>query len=170
MSTGVAVRNLLLNGQAGPRVNPTQHPQSTGLPPSTWYLPGGRCFDAEWVDWVILIQSLQGAPTTASIRFGFEIGLPTTHGDVQPQPAPGTYNFSYTDAYPAWQPISVNSHPHMLPDGPWPAVAADETLTGEVMLLRRIRGGVNHRVRVDSSYTGGTNPAFILTVEQIQRY
>lgn len=170
MSTGVVIQNIMLNGQAGPKAVPTDNPQVTGLPGSSWYIPGGLTLACDWVEWIVIVQSLQGAPTTARFNLGFEMGVTTSFGNEQPQASPGTYNFSYTDARPYWQSFRATDYPDLLPDGEWPEDMATQATSLPLMVKRRVRGGFRHRLRVTTFYSGGTSPAFLLTVHQNQRY
>lgn len=169
MSVGVTITNILLNGQTGPRATPTDNPQ-TNTPPPSWYIPGGRTLECEWVEWIVIVQSLQGAPTAATFNLGYEMGVTTSFGNEQPQASPGTYNFSYTDARPYWQGFRAADYPDLLPDGDWPENLATHTTVLPLMLKRRVRGGFLHRLRVTTTMTGGTDPDFLLTVHQNQRY
>lgn len=65
---------------------------------------------------------------------------------------------------------AVRALPLEVPDGDWPSPLADETLAAPVLYLRRILGGFSHRLAITPSFTGGSSPGFVMSLECETRY
>lgn len=170
----ISVRNLFLNGQAGPRDKPGVT-LDTPIPVTPFYLPTMRTRNADETVWKILIQSLEGSPTAASLFMRFEGGLSTSGGDLTPPEGIGVYppngeRYYWTDLRPQWTVLDGDTHRALLPDGDFPKVVASGTMTLPILYIKRIKGGFDHRLRINPSYTDGTTPAFKMTIEAETRY
>lgn len=154
----IAVRNVLLSGQRGPRTDQ--------IATSTFYTPEIRADAAEETLYKFALEALEGAPTTASFTVRFQIALRTSRGVM----GQGLGEDNYTDKAPIWVTINADTHRDLLPDGDWPTRLANQTTTLPLLIVRRIRGGFSHRLAITPTYAGGTNPAFVMSCENELRY
>lgn len=143
----IVCRNVLLSGQTQPRGT------ATGTNPNPFYFPEHRAWWCDDTIYTIVVQSVVGAPTTATLTARFQIAQPTTAGQQ------GGSN--YVDTVYVWADAPSDS-------GQWPVVIADQTAVNVVKTFR-IAGGISHRLVLDTAFTGGTTPAFVLTVESKMR-
>ena len=142
----IVLRNLLMSNQPFPGVSAPAA--------GAWvYSPIIRTEAALEVLYNVGVNGLDGAPTTARLEMKFQSVLQTNGTIIDGSPQ----YFDLTD-------------PAMLPDGNWPDPLANETLVAPVSVIRRIKGGIRHRLAWRMTFTGGTTPAFRLTIEQLQRY
>lgn len=138
-----------MSGQKGTRIDQ--------VATSTFYLPEFRASAAEEIVYKFAIERLDGAPTSASLQVFFEAAMRTTGGAVGDQS-------DFTDANPIWRTLNAMDDAHLLPDGDWPTRMANQATTfprGPV--IRTIKGGFSHRLRIVPSYSGGTAPAFVMS-------
>lgn len=149
-----------MSGQCGPRtdVNKTS-------PYTTAEIRADAAVDTIYR---ITIEDVTGAPTSARLFVRFQIGQRTS-GGIIPGLA-GAEPDPQTDNRPLWTTINANSHPDMLPDGDWPTRAWRSEDGGPYTITRRIRGGGSHRLWINPSLVGGTDPGIILTIETETRY
>lgn len=114
---------------------------------------------AKEVQWAILVESITGAPTTASLAAKFQVGAYEYGG----------YNIDYEPNADVvtWQDVAAADGftGHLLLDGAWPAPLADQTLSTRRFVVRRLRLAFPGLVRVvmTPTFTGGTSPAFNVT-------
>ncbi|NDK91021.1 hypothetical protein GYA93_15725 [Gordonia desulfuricans] len=152
----IVCENILLSGQRGPRIDQ--------IATSTFYLPPIRAEAAEDVVYEFSIETLEGAPASASLGVFFEAAIRTTGGAVGDQS-------DFTDANPMWRQLNAMDDGALLLDGDWPTRMANQATTfPRGPIVRRIKGGVTHRLRVTPSYSGGTSPAFVMSCTAKVRY
>lgn len=127
MDAVITSYSQLLNAQA--------HPVPTTIPISgagifTPRLQAAR--SAQEVVWSILVEKVVGAPTTASLTLAFQGGFRTTRGDVTPPAGVGQgvgNRYNMTDVYQQWFTLNADRDQGFLPDGDFPPVAADQTVS-----------------------------------------
>lgn len=158
----ITCHGLLLNNQRGPVYN-----VATGADYGLPEIRGAR--SAVETVYKIAVESVVGAPTTASLTFQPQGALTTSNGG-------GESGQNWLDTGdPLWTDLTYDEYPSLLPDGPFPLVVADHTYAPATpasrrLLFRRIRGGFSHRLLVKQLFTGGTSPGFNITVEYEIRY
>lgn len=165
----VSMRSVLLNGQPGP-IRGT-------LPTSgvTFYTPrirGAR--SAKEVVWKILVESVAGSPTTATLGLAFQAGISTSKGNQTPPVGTGDgeggQRYYFTDVAPQYATLNDDEHAALMPDGDFPVVAADQTLAAAKLYVKRVVGGFDQRLAITPTFSGGTSPQFILSIEIEVRY
>lgn len=154
----IAVRNVILSGQRGPRADQ--------IASGTFYTPEVRADAADETLYKFLVESLEGAPTSASLRVWFQVAMRTTGGVV----GEGLGQDNFTDKKPVWVTINAVDQEHLLPDGDWPTRMANQATSPPRMVMRRIKGGMSHRLAIQVVYSGGTTPAFVMSCENEVRY
>lgn len=137
--------NLLLNGQSRS---------------ASFDFPWCRADFARHVMYLVTVESLAGTPTQATIQLGFSLFQPTTGGGG---------NFEFRNPGGVWQPVTMDDHAGLLPDGDWPAVVADEASTLPLTVGRRIVGATFHKLVATISFVGGASPSFKLSARQVQQ-
>lgn len=155
----ITVRNMLLNGQYGQR--------SAAEGAGTYYFPIMRTNAAVETVYAVTIERLVGAPSSARLQLFFQSVQSTSQGIDSSN--------NVTDLKPLPFTLNADDHRDLLPDGDWPTTVADQTMTttvgaSSIHLIRRIKGGFQHRLGFTQSFTGGTTPAFVMTIEQQVRY
>lgn len=165
----VSVRSVLLNGQPGPIRGTIP---ATGV---TFYTPrirGAR--SAQEVVWKICVESVLGSPTTASLAMAFQAGISTSQGNQTPPSGVGDgeggNRYYFTDVAPQYQTLNDDEHGTLLKDGDFPIVLADQTLAAPKLFIKRVVGGFDQRLAITPTYSGGTSPQFIMTIEIEVRY
>lgn len=143
----IVCRNVLLNGQTQP-VN-----TSGGTNPNPFYFPEHRAWWAEDIVYTIVVESVVGAPTAATATARFQAMQGTTQG------LQSVGDEHVNDVTPVWADIASDE---------WPVVVGTQASVNQMTVLR-IKGGISHRLVLDFSFTGGTSPAFILSVESKMR-
>lgn len=151
----ITCRNVLLSGQTGPQEN--------AAATSVFYTPEIRSQGAVETLYKFVVEDVVGSPSSASLTVAWQAALRTTMGNVGD-------TTDFTDANPVWVTIAAASYAAILPDGDWPSPLADETLAAPVLYLRRILGGFSHRLAITPSFTGGTSPGFVMSLECETRY
>lgn len=149
----ITVRNILLSGQKGPF--------GTAEGSGTFYFPTCWSEAAQETVYQFSVEAVGGAPTSALLTAKFQSIQKTSQGNLAN---------SWTFMNPQYFDLAAAGNAGLLPDGDWPAVMADETLAGPVSFIRRIRGGFPHRLAFTQTFTGGTEPYFYMTIEQLIRY
>lgn len=161
----ISVRNVLLNGQPGPKAGV--------IPTGRFNTPTIRARTATETVWKILVQSIDGAPTSAILTARFEAGIGTSFGNATPPAGVGVGvggQYYWTDLHPTWQILDADQHAGLLPDGDFPTQLANQTLAAPVLYIKRVVGGFDHRLSINPFYSGGTSPAFQLSIEAEVRY
>jgi hypothetical protein len=81
----------------------------------------------------ILVERVTGAPTTASLYLGIQGGFRTTKGDTTPPAGVGggvgSNRYNFADVAQQWFTLDAEQDGAYLPDGNFPIVAADQTLS-----------------------------------------
>ncbi|WP_210492275.1 hypothetical protein [Patulibacter sp. SYSU D01012] len=120
--------SVLLNGQA--------HPQPGAVPVSgqaivTPRIQAARA--AKEVVWTVLVERLDGAPTTAGLYMAFQGGVRTTRGADTPPAGVGggvgTNRYNFTDVAQQWFTLNADRDAAFLPDGDFPPTVADQTMS-----------------------------------------
>lgn len=154
----LACRNVILSGQRGP--------QKDAIAVAAFTTPEIRADAATETLYKFVVEAVEGAPTSALLTVAFQAAHRTTGGVV----GQGVGQDNFTDRKPVWQTLNSDEHRDLLPDGDWPTLLADQTLAAPVVFFRRIRGGMSHRLLITPTLTGGTTPAFVMSVENEVRY
>jgi hypothetical protein len=174
------VDNMLLNGNYSPATrttDPDPPTSSPALPASgLWiYFPIFPVSNAIETTYTIIVQSLRGAPTSATLKAKWQLVQQTTQGT-----ATSSY---FTDARPAFFDVTDAT---LMPDGAWPTLydssvdtgftdlatqsaagTQEVASTGGKACVRRIRGGFGppsrdhvhiHRRDVPRLQTDDPNP------------
>lgn len=126
---------------------------------------------ARWareVDWLLTVEGVTGAPTTASLRVVPQIAAMHTRNQNEESRFASTQD-------PLWVDLDPVQQPAMLPNGTFGEVAT-ETIgaplnDGSTCLVipRRVMGGHWQRLWFDMSFTGGTTPGFQISLEAVLR-
>lgn len=151
----IGCRNILLSGQTGPIVGT--------VATSVFTTPEIRAGAAIETVYRFVIEGITGSPTTASLTAKFQMAQRTTGGQTGGAGA-------VTDALPIWSDMNADTGRDLLPDGDWPTLIADQTLASPLVIVRRVKGGFSHRLAITPTFTGGTSPAFSMTLEAEVRY
>jgi hypothetical protein len=156
----IAVRNVLLSGQCGPKtdINAT----------APFTTPEIRADSAVDTVYRFTIEGTTGTPTNARLYVRFQVGQRTT-GGIIPGLA-GAEPDPQTDNRPLWYTIDANTHPTLMPDGDWPTRLWRNEDGNNIIVERRIKGGSSHRLWVNPVLAGGTSPGIIMTLECEVRY
>lgn len=171
----ISCRSVILNGQSGP--THIGDPPRTGTHPTGRFAtPTIRARAAKETVWKILVQSIEGAPSAALLTMRFEAAIATSGGNLVPPAGVGAYGptgdprYYWTDLRPQWVILNADEHAALLPDGDFPTQVATSTLAAPVLLIRRVAGGFDHRLSINPTVSGGTNPHFPLSIEVEVRY
>jgi hypothetical protein len=113
------------------------------------------CELPRWLDRAIVaitIESVLGAPSAMSITPKFEMWHSVAFG--------GEFErLVGTSAPPPWFGITASTNKWLLPDGDWVPFTNVSPGASGISQAKTIRGGFPWRVRIDSSFTGGTSPS-----------
>lgn len=139
----IAVRNIILQGQRGPRLDQAMN--------GTFYTPEIRADAAEETLYTLTIEGLEGAPASASYRVWFEMAHRNTRGVY----GKGFGEDNFVDKGYKWVTMNAVDHAGLLPDGDWPTRVANQASTFPLTLTRRIKGGFSHRLRITCTTGGG---------------
>lgn len=118
--------------------------------------------DVDYAIAVITIESISGAPSTATISPKFQLWHSIVGGNQEEVNSGG----SGMDPANSWMTLAASSNPFLLPDGDWPTSLdiSTATLTAPVQVARTIRGGAPWRLSVPFVFTGGTSPSARMSV------
>lgn len=111
---------------------------------------------------VITVESISGAPTTATISPKFWLWHSMVGGN-QEEANTGGAGLSPDKS---WLRIVTAQNPSLLPDGDWPTAldVSAASLTAPVMVARSLKGGFPWKLSVDVAFTGGAAPSLRLSV------
>lgn len=112
---------------------------------------------AEEVTFIIDVQAINGAPTTASLKAKFQFCLPHVEGEQFVKER--------------WFDLETVQVDNLIVDGAdFPNPLADKTTTLPKTIQRTIKGfGYRTRVLLEPSFTGGTSPSFKITSVMIPK-
>ncbi len=124
----ITSESLLLNGQA--HHVPGTIPAS-GHPIIGPRLQAGR--SAKEIVWQVAVEQCLGAPSSASLSFGIQMGFRTTRGNQTPPAGVGGgvggLDLNMTDVAQKWFTLEESTDAGFLPDGAFPASIADRTVS-----------------------------------------
>jgi hypothetical protein len=122
-------------------------------------LPEIECNPGEIISFDVLIESVTGTPTAASLAAKFQISPIEFNGL--------NLNAEVSGTQPWIDVVAADTFTgHLLLDGAWPASLADQTAAYK-LVNRRFRApalGCLVRLVLTPSFTNGTSPGFDLTV------
>jgi hypothetical protein len=126
---------------------------------------------ARWADeiaWLLTVEGVTGAPTTASLVVHPQIAVMHSRNQLEDT------RFSATQD-PLWKNLTVAENRGMLPDGAFGEVAT-ETIgavnndgSNCLVIPKRQAGGYWSRLYFDMVFTGGTTPGFQISLEAVLR-
>jgi len=149
----VGPESLLLNAQA--------HPIAAEVPVSGQAIIFPRlqaARGAKELVWKIMVEQVLGAPTAASLYIAFQAGFRTTKGNEEPPigvgGGPGGSRYNMTDVSQQWFTLNADSNPGFLPDGDFPLVVADQTVSSGTLGAAIALG--DKSIRASRQYEIGT--------------
>lgn len=126
---------------------------------------------ARWareIAWLLTVEGVTGAPTTASLRVYPQIAAMHTRNQTEESRFASTQD-------PLWTALDPYEHKGLLPDGAFGEVATqaigapDNTGVNALVIPKRQAGGYWSRLYFDMTFTGGTTPGFQLSLEAVLR-
>ncbi|WP_332645098.1 hypothetical protein [Aeromicrobium sp.] len=124
---------------------------------------------ARWateIDWLLTVEGVTGAPTTASLRVVPQIAAMHTRNQTEESRFASTQD-------PLWLSLNPTEHQGMLPDGAFGEVATEaigavnNDGSNSLVIPRRQLGGYWSRLWFDMAFTGGTTPGFQISLEAV---
>lgn len=127
---------------------------------------------ARWareIAWLLTVEGVTGAPTTASMVVYPQIAV--MHSRNQSEDT----RFSSTQD-PLWRTLDPVQQAGMLPDGAFGEVATEAigavepvTAANALLIPKRVAGGYWSRLYFDLAFTGGSSPGFQISLEAVLR-
>lgn len=115
--------------------------------------------DARWADEIVyqvMVEQITGAPTSWSLKPYFQQLIGESQGQQE-----WALQFGQT---PTVATLDAVDNAALLPDGDWPMFTEGLAIPLLTPVLRRIRGGFEHRLCFDWALAAGTAPTILLTV------
>lgn len=122
------------------------------------YLPE---IDARWADEVafqVMVEDVNGSPTAWQVKPYFQEMIGTSQAQEE-------WSLQFSQS-PTVRTLNAQDDVDLLPDGDWP-LFTEGNLTDLPLLTpvtRRVRGGIEVRLCIDVTLTGGTSPDLLLTI------
>lgn len=116
----------------------------------------------ELIDFDVLVESISGGPSAASLAAKFQVAPIEYNGFNMNTDVTSGVQRPWIDV------VAADTFTgHLLTDGAWPTTLADQTLAAHRLVNRRLRVPALARLvrlALTPTYTGGTAPAFRVTV------
>lgn len=116
------------------------------VPGNLWRAP-----EAREIELTVVVHSITGAPDTASLELELWAGQRYLSG-------PGF-------AIPTYRKFSADELAAKVVEGKDFGIVADKSMAGTVIASRTLKHpGIMPRIRLKPTFTGGTNPAFVVSI------